>query len=488
MSKGGLKWVSKALIVVSIGFLLAFAFFNKIKGFSEEWGENFEEYDVGLLSDNAKWAESASDSYFVTDDGDYVYNGSKAGKVDNTGSSTKNIFYNPDDDIGSGESNFYYWQKPTYWTSGYFGYLTFDLTPLAGVDIEIALENERYESNEFSIRYTGWLLDCETGSPISQGSNVEWGVARVALNEWVKIGYEANFDEKIIKVTPEVTGLDPAYRCFWFNNTATADTLEKIELKSFKARQGFDYFQVWYPAPPPVRVWGVSPENETEITDLNTAFTFGWEGLDDYDGLIVSFYNQTSGIHSQALRLEKEDIGVEGEYETNLEEFDLDKNGDWYLHAIAFWEAPEVQGGIYLTGRYITEYTYDIVSPEYFLTLNIEGFASFFEMADFEGWYEENAIFDEPTALFASIASLFSPAFSNIGEFGNRITDYFETDKAYGMGFDMGKAVPMFDYYLDTIETFFGGFPLLKIFLVILLLLAGIFIFKIILKFVPFIG
>ena len=90
--------------------------------------------------------------------------------------------------------------------------------------------------------------------------------------------------------------------------------------------------------------------------------------------------------------------------------------------------------------------------------------------------------------LFASVATALGPTFSNIGEFGQTISDYFDVDEAYARGKEIGLSIPIFRYYLSTIDTFFGGFPLMTIFLIILLLMVGIFVFKMIMKFIPFLG
>lgn len=312
-------------------------------------------------------------------------------------------------------------------------------------------------------------------------------VSDVARDEWHLV--EILFDEPNWQFK---TRLDGGEWFGWFSFYSPDKSEIVSALKS--VRVGSGYQEVWIDTlngeivvvPPISRVWGISPETETIITDLDTNFVFGYEGLDFYDGLTISFYHKRTMIHTKATRFYKNGIGNSGVKVLNLQDFQFEKNADWHFHAIAFVEVPEISEGMFLTGRYGSEYTQNIVSPEYFLKIVIEGFSYIFEMEDWGTWYDEHAKFDEPTPLFERVALLFNPTFSNIGEFGQRISDYFEVDKAYSRGYELGLAIPMFSYYLASIEVFFGGLPLMKLFLMTLLLMVGIFLFKIIMKFIPF--
>lgn len=475
-----------AKLMFGSAFLFSLIFFPfVVNAFSTNWDENFEAYNVGLLSDNVKWEAITSDVFFTTDTGALILNGVKAGKVENAQTQTKEIRFNPSDDVSTGEKNYTFNIMPFYWTGSFWGYLELIFETLNG-ELRIGVVDDRNSTDEFKLRWTGHLVDCETGSEISYHANIDWGAQRFGKDEWVEITIEANFTDKIMKLNAESGETEWAELCVWPNNELL-DTMETIKLVSFFSKMAFDYFYFSVPEPPPVRVWGISPNSATEITDLDTNFTFGWEGLDYYDGLLISFYDKGTRIHSNAKRFETDVIGFEGQNVINLQNFVFDTNADWYFHALAFVEQPEVSEGMFLTGRYITEYTYNVVSPEYFLTINIEGFPVFFEMEDWETWYGEHAEkFEAPTPLFERVALLFTPTFENIGEFGHRISAYFEIDKAYSRGYELGSAVPIFSYYISSIEMFFGGLPIVKLFLMTLLLMVGIFLFKIIMRFIPF--
>ena len=246
---------------------------------------------------------------------------------------------------------------------------------------------------------------------------------------------------------------------------------------------------VWNLTPyPTLRVWGIDPVSETEITDLDTNFEFGWEGLDDWDSLWVNFQNRPTGIFTEGQEI-LITTTPSGSAVFNLTDFNFDRYGTFYFHAVAGREVPEVIEGMFFTGKYTSEWTGDLVSPDYNLILTTTtGLAPVFEMSDFEEWYGANAKFDEPTDMFSAIAGFFDPIFNKIGEFGDRIADYFNVNEAYSQGYEIGKAVPYFTYFVGQVSLFLGGFPIMKWLFVIVLLLTGIFIFRLIMKFIPFLG
>ncbi|GAI18170.1 unnamed protein product, partial [marine sediment metagenome] len=84
-----------------------------------------------------------------------------------------------------------------------------------------------------------------TGEEIAHSTNADWDAnTRIDLDDWVKFILKADFDNKVIKIIPDVVGLEPAERCFWFNAVSESATLEKLELKSFSAHMSFDDFSI----------------------------------------------------------------------------------------------------------------------------------------------------------------------------------------------------------------------------------------------------
>lgn len=238
---------------------------------------------------------------------------------------------------------------------------------------------------------------------------------------------------------------------------------------------------------PTPKVWGIDPVSGTEITNLDTLLRIGYEDLNTYDSLYIALRHPPTGLFTEAKRYDIINIGGSGELEIPLTHFNIEKNGNWYLHAIATYEGYQYEDDLFLSD-YGWNWTSDLTEGNYYLDINIEGFEEIFFMSNFETWYSENAKFDTPTEMFYDIASVFSPIFSTIGEFGNRIINYFDINSAYSKGYDIGRSIPFFRYYVGQITHFLGGFPIIAWLLIIILILVGIFIFRIIMKFIPFLG
>lgn len=270
-----------------------------------------------------------------------------------------------------------------------------------------------------------------------------------------------------------------------FNMLVNDENIRRLQLEFAGAGEYFDDFG--YTAPTEPRVWGIDPESETEITDLDTLLTIGYEAMEDYESLYITLKHPPTGIFTNAKEYDISEIGDSGELEINLQDFNIEKNSNWYLHAVATYEGYQYEGEYFLSG-YGWNWTDDLTDGTYYLDINIEGYQEIFAMSDFETWYGENAKFDEPTAMFGAIASFFDPIFSVIGEFGNRINNYFNVNEAYGQGYEIGRNIAYFRYFIDEVSLFFGGFPILLWLGIIILILVGIFIFRLVLKFIPFLG
>lgn len=225
-----------------------------------------------------------------------------------------------------------------------------------------------------------------------------------------------------------------------------------------------------------LRVWGVSPENESTVTTTTADFIVGWEGWDlDWVNteFVFSFYQENTGIWAGTKNYTP--TTEAGATTFKFSDFDFDKNGTYRFHAIAR-EYP-----------WLIPYR-DLVSPEYQITINIEGWDWLFEMPVYEEWYGEHSKFATPTAIFSGVAGFLSPVYNKIGEFGERVVDFLNLDEAYERGYNLGKIIPTFRHYVSQIEVFFGGFPIIQIFLAFLVILLGIFIVRLILKFIPGLG
>ena len=236
------------------------------------------------------------------------------------------------------------------------------------------------------------------------------------------------------------------------------------------------------------KIWGTDPASEAEITDLETSFEFGWEGLEDWDTISVAFQNRSTGIFTDAKEYIIETVSPSGSVVLSLENFNFDRNGIYYFYGVATRQVIEVLEGMYLTGRYSYDWSEDLVDPEFWYTINIEGFSEIFEMSGFEGWYSEISKFATPTDMFVGIVGFFEPIFNKIGEFGNRIEDYFNLNEVYSQGYGIGKTIPYFTYFVGQVSLLLGGFPILKWLSIAMLILVGFFVFRLILKFIPGLG
>jgi hypothetical protein len=231
-------------------------------------------------------------------------------------------------------------------------------------------------------------------------------------------------------------------------------------------------------APPELRVYGISPESESVITDTADDITIGWvhwnlEGI--YKDLIFYFWEANTGIVTGQQIYEVE--AKNGSITYDFSDFDFEKNGKYYLKAKA---------RSYYSIEYGALYTTDLVDPTYWVEIDIEGWEEIFEMPDYEGWYAENVDrFATPTPVFINVTGFLSPIFGKIGEFISNALSFLDMGEAYQTGFDLGKIFPTFEQYVTAIEPFFGGFPILEMFKIVLLLLIGIFGVKFIFKFIP---
>jgi multisubunit Na+/H+ antiporter MnhG subunit len=469
------------LITILLAVILAcVGFATKVEGFNTSWDENFEAYETGLLTEETtKWVDFNGTSSFFTVSNVSSYEGYNSGYLDSVGGGFgfKLIKYYPVNDLSSGVYNYEINFKPTY--SGSDIYFEFYTT-----DSHYAYFHTVYkDANSWYFNGGDKIVDCEDGSYLSSSNENLSDSVFVLKDTWNRFIISLDFTKHIFSLTGYDGTNYTETKCFWFNSTETAETLSYIRVGGNNARMYFDYFNTPSFG---ASVWGIDPESETEITDLDELLTIGYSGLEDYEDLYLTF-THPSGISSNSKEYDIDIIGGSGSIEVNLADFDIDKNGNWYLQAVASRQGYQVEDDLFLSG-YGWIWSGNLTSGEYYLDINIDGFEDIFVMGDFNTWYDENSKFDEPTAMFSSIVGFFEPIFGTIGEFGNRIEDYFDKNTAYTKGAEIGKAIPLFGYYLEQINFFMGSFPLMNWLLVVILILVGIFIFKVIMKFIPFLG
>lgn len=448
-------------LLVIIGALLVLGgVFNPVEGFYIGWSDNFDSYDdESLLSGQGGWIMTGG-SIRVSNDRYYsAPNGIKRDSIEP-------YFDKRGEEIEIGSLSFKFYDTGADNGSAFF--LTNKDGSSGGFTFYIVKENETitiFYDNTWAKRYTTGL----------------------ALNAWHTASVEWNNITDYVRI--KIDGLAWSE---WFNLLTGYPT--KL-VGGFSVRYGYgsdvfyDDFSVFEGEPylTDPFVWGDTPASGTIITDLNSVLTIGYEGLESWDSLYINLRNLETGINTDTRYFKVSEIGSSGELEINLQEFNIEKNANWYLYANAVYEGYVYESG-FLKG---TGYTWsdNLTDGDYYLTITATELQDMFVMESFESWYGNNVDrFDDPTEMFSSIAGFLQPIFSAIGEYGHNIRNYFDLENSYIKGFEIGKIIPVFNYYLDEISLFLGGFPLIKWFFIVSFILIGIFIFKLIFKFIPFLG
>lgn len=226
-----------------------------------------------------------------------------------------------------------------------------------------------------------------------------------------------------------------------------------------------------------------APENESIITDLEESFNFSYSGIDPEIFNFISFewWNEAETM-----------ILAERTFYTDPENYwSIEESGEMSV-PIGNLFTFEINGKYFLKIKGITldfEMIEISVNPAgYWLSLNIEGLPDFFKMLAFDTWYIDHSKFSTPTPIFAEIVGFIGPVFDKIGNFGTQVKSFLNIDEAYTTGYSLGLIFPTFRHYVNEIEVFFSGFPIIKMFLGFMILLLGIFVFRLILKFIPGLG
>jgi hypothetical protein len=455
-------WAYLGLLAIVITILLFFGLTGTAWGFGGGWSDNLDSYvDESNLNGQGSWV-SPKDVKVSNDQAYSAPNGIKRGSQNDP------YFDARGDAVDAGTLCFKF-----YDTSTADGYGNLFLTTTAG-----SSGNPTFYFIEsgatFLVKYGGGY---PAGTLYASG---------LAMNTWhtACVDWDIETDLQRIKIN------DLEYSS-WF----ALDNAVINEVGGFSIRLGyadnvyFDDFSLTGTAPPEPAVWVDDPASATEITDLESTITVEWEGLSGYDDLYLTFKHYGTGITTGAKRYSIAEIGEEGDdLVIPLTDFNFTKNGNWYLYAIASYEGYLIDDGMFLSG-YGSQFTDDLTGGNYYLDINIEGFEPIFSMSNFDDWYDENVDrFDAPTGAFSTMADFLSPIFSYIGEFGDRISGYFDNNDAYARGYDTGKAMPVFNYYVGQLAFFMGGFPLMTTFLIIVLIMVGIFIFRLVIRFIPHFG
>lgn len=271
------------------------------------------------------------------------------------------------------------------------------------------------------------------------------------------------------------------------------DDVARFKMTFYADNEGLDMI-LGEAIEPQMEIKGISPDSGTVITNLDTNLTieyklFDWE---IYDGFIVNFKNNKTGIFGNSIQFLEADLDPSGtgSKTINLENFGIDYNGRWNLTGIGFGSHLDIEGGMFITTRgWVDFWTDDLVSTPYYLLFDVEELSTPYTFTTAEAWYSANVErFATSTQLFNSFVGLLSPIFEKVGDFGFSVQGMFDQDEAYDRGYGLGEIFPLLNGYVQKIDLFFGGFPLVSFFKYLILVMLAIFIIRIVMKFIPFLG
>lgn len=458
--------------VILITLLMLFAVLGRVFG-ATVFEDTFNDYNLGNLGGQGGWVQTGAESIQVTDD-DKV-EGAKGLKHATTGQ-------NGDIRTGTGYQagqTVVYAKFPS--GNADAGYGTMFLV-VKGTDID---KGCGFYFLDFFGQYVSFTAHFPPLSSQTYAGEFEF-------DTWHKVTIKWDTTDETTRCYMNVNDGDWVTSSNYFIADYALDTITLTQHgDSSPALRKLHYLdfisEVGELAPPPMRIWGHSPNTATEITSLGASFTAKWENIDPeiYDGIMIYFQND-HGIASTPFYQEIE--ASSGTIETDFEAFGLDKNGDWHFRGIGYYQELDTYGGMYLTDRgYVQKYTGNLVTPTYYIDLNIEGFEEIFYMTDFETWYgAEVEEFDAPTGTFLRFADFFSPIFDKIGAFAGEMEDIFNGDVAYDKGYALGLIIPLAKDHFEIIRVFTGGFPVFEFLTAIIVIMFAIILIKIITKFIPF--
>ncbi len=230
---------------------------------------------------------------------------------------------------------------------------------------------------------------------------------------------------------------------------------------------------------PEFRIWGTDPASETEINATSTEFTFEYEGFasSSWSGIIVNFCEEITGICADEAKFPKSELsGTSGQETLYFDNFNFEANGHYDLIGDAYF------GMFNSAWEWVEGFTGDVVSPQYYVMINFEGLPEIFQVEVPEDWYSEHSEYATSTTFFSTITGILTPLFSKIGDFGSRISGFFDQNEAYSRGNNIGAILPTFKLYIEQFSFLFGGFPLIETFILAMVVMMGFFLFKLVFR------
>jgi hypothetical protein len=418
--------------------------------------DNFEGYNLGYLGNQGTWWSGSSWQV----ESSFKYSGNRAlSCVHNSG-------------IGCRSRN-----NGTPETTGTGSYFFF-IDPTSGTGHNETLDTLILNHDEsYGCGYFGIYSPSGSSHYTLEDDNTQ----TISMNAWHLLTWEWSGTSVKYKVD---SGAWTTPRACWGNTPKAIDQFRFDTENSSDATFYIDDIGAIESIPPPTP--GVSitaPSNTSTVTSSTTNITGTFTAISPtiYHDLELSFTSGALGEASTPVFISDLSDGS-GSFSIPISQFSLPSNGKWYLKAHATYKNTQ------LSEMLISD---DLISPSgYYINLNINGLNTAYQFTNFNTWYSQNSAggYSAPSDFANSITDFFTPIFERAGGFANQVIQYFNSNEAYDKGNQLGLVFPTTQAYINKINIFFGGFPLIQFFEFSIVVMLGIFIIRTIFKFIPFFG
>jgi len=459
------KALKTAKILAVVGFLGIILWGVGVFG-ATIFEEDFETYNVGSLLGQGGWVDIGNGSYFVitsttTIEGDRTLQATSRDNGAWTG------VKKPGDEISTGQMCFKFKTDAI----DFAGQAQIEFMEDAGYRIIISMPPMIAGNNKFQYHDGASYIAFAT-------SNYEIDTEYIICTQWDSATDLARYQ------------IDCGDWSAWDTGMASFNYINVFRIQSAHST-GHNYFfddiaedLCLPPEEPDFRIWGSDPASSTEITATSTDFTFGYEGFATstegfagWNGIIVNFCEEITGICTKEKKYPKSELGgTSGEKTLAFGDFDFDANGHWDLIGTAYY------GSFNYNWVWVEGYLGNVVSPDYYVEINFEGLPDIFQVEVPATWYTEHTEYATSTAFFSSVSDILTPIFSKIGEFGNRVSGFFNQEEAYSRGQNIGAILPTFKLYIAQFSFLFGGFPIIETFILAMVVMVGFFLFKLVFR------
>ncbi|MDP2741736.1 MAG: hypothetical protein Q8O66_03570 [bacterium] len=445
--------VSTTILLIACGVILPFFAFASTEPFSD----GFETYTTGSLAGQGDWFHhDTSGDYIVQgtefQSGSYAVVAPTSGpaRIDREG-----------EHISAGSWNFWFKKNNVG---------TFTILLLG--------DNEVYDIGCGEI-----FLDSHTPGKISiydmAGSYPQIDFDDMIYNTWIKVSVEWNFGTGLYRAKLNDGNFSEWYRLY---NTCHS-YINGVRFFNGGSTIYIDDIGTTVTPPTSPQVVITSPASGTTITDLSTHIVGTFAAVDpaSYQSLYLSFTSGTIGLSTTVYHIPSLNEGS-GSFDIPLSDFEFQSNGTFNFKSNA-----------YLKGTQLSDMlqTGNLTLPsDYHLILNISGLNTPYTFTSWDDWYSTNAAggYSYPSDFGDAFVDFFIPIFERAGEFTNQSLLYFNANNAQDKGQQLGSVFPITQAYLDKINVFFGGFPLIQFFEFLIIVMLGVFTIRTIFKFIPFFG